>query len=213
MAGCRLVGVAVTVEATDSVGAVREAGAVVGEAGAAVAATTPVSGAVTLTPTSAGFTSSACRWGAVAAGFGGAAVETTGTADGPESADGVRSAGGAAESTTTPRCRTTGGSTRLLESAAPTRDRARGIDTTPGECVANDSDPDESDAAASSADPAEPLVSANAIGADATAAPTPSAIASAPTRPTKRAHPRPGITESAGMAILRSGEGADARRA
>jgi hypothetical protein len=33
-------------------------------------------------------------------------------------------------------------------------------------------------------DPAEPVVSANAIGIDATAEPTPNATANAPTRPT-----------------------------
>ena len=38
-------------------------------------------------------------------------------------------------------------------------------------------------------DPAEPVVSANATGTDATAEPTPNATANAPTRPTNRAYP------------------------
>lgn len=38
-------------------------------------------------------------------------------------------------------------------------------------------------------EPSEPVVSANAIGMDATAAPTPKATANAPTRPTYRAGP------------------------
>ena len=53
-------------------------------------------------------------------------------------------------------------------------------------------DPDDSDDAdgdPSEADPGEPVVSATAIGIDANAEPTPSATASAPTRPTNRAYP------------------------
>jgi hypothetical protein len=46
---------------------------------------------------------------------------------------------------------------------------------------ADDSDDDESD---EPVEPPEPVVSANATGIDATAAPTPKATANAPTRPT-----------------------------
>ena len=55
-----------------------------------------------------------------------------------------------------------------------------------GAFVDADADPDES-AAPEPADPADPVVSANATGTAATAAPTPKATANAPTRPTYRA--------------------------
>jgi len=53
---------------------------------------------------------------------------------------------------------------------------------------ADDVDADEVDAASDEpVEPPEPVVSAKAIGTDATAAPTPNATANAPTRPTYRA--------------------------
>ena len=51
--------------------------------------------------------------------------------------------------------------------------------------AADDVDPDEAvDASDEPVEPPEPVVSANATGTDATAAPTPRATANAPTRPT-----------------------------
>jgi hypothetical protein len=52
--------------------------------------------------------------------------------------------------------------------------------------AAADPDPAESDEF-DPVEPAEPVVSANATGTDATAEPTPNATANAPTRPTYRA--------------------------
>ena len=63
---------------------------------------------------------------------------------------------------------------------------------------------DDASVVAEPVDPAEPVVSANAIGIAATAEPTPNATANAPTRPTTRAKPAGSVTDHRRYSIART---------
>ena len=67
---------------------------------------------------------------------------------------------------------------------SPTEDPARPARPAPREGAADFGADDAEDESDEPVEPPEPVVSANATGTDATAAPTPKATANAPTRPT-----------------------------